>query len=103
MKIGIGADTGDFDKGAKKVKQEMKDLSKVSSDAFGAIGAALGVDVNKIQQFTSALQGLSAKLDQAGQAGTSAFGAIGKSVSAVGVGIAGLGLAAAIAALDIAV
>ena len=98
MKIGIGADTGDFDKGAKKVKQEMKDLSKVSSDAFGAIGAALGVDVNKIQQFTSALQGLSAKLDQAGQAGTSAFGAIGKSVSAVGVGIAGLGLAAAIAA-----
>ena len=98
MKIGIGADTGDFDKGAKKVKQEMKDLSKVSSDAFGAIGAALGVDVNKIQQFSSALQGLGAKLGQTGQTGTSAFGAIGKSVSAVGAGIAGLGLAAAIAA-----
>lgn len=98
MKIGIGADTGDFDKGAKKVKQEMKDLSKVSNDAFASIGAALGVDVNKIQQFSSALQGLGAKLGQTGQTGTSAFGAIGKSVSAVGAGIAGLGLAAAIAA-----
>ena len=98
MKIGIGADTGDFDKGAKKVKQEMKDLNKVSNDAFASLGNALGVDVNKIQQFSSALQGLGAKLNQTGQEGTAAFGAIAKSISPVAAGIAGLGLAAAVLA-----
>lgn len=98
MKIGIGADTGDFEKGARKVKQEMKDLNKVSSDAFAAIGNALGVDVGKVQQFSSALAGLGNKLAQTGAEGASAFSKIGGAVNAVGVGIAGLGLAAAIAA-----
>lgn len=98
MKIGIGADTADFEKGARKVKQEMKDLNKVSSDAFAAIGNALGVDVGKVQQFSSALAGLGAKLGQTGVEGATAFSKIGSAVSAVGVGIAGLGLAAAIAA-----
>ena len=98
MKIGIGADTGDFEKGARKVKQEMKDLDKVSSDAFAAIGNALGVDVGKVQQFSSALAGLGNKLAQTGAEGASAFSKIGGAVNAVGVGIAGLGLAAAIAA-----
>ena len=98
MKIGIGADTGDFEKGARKVKQEMKDLNKVSSDAFSAIGNALGVDVGKIQQFSSALQGLGNKLTQTGQAGANAFSSIANSITPVAAGIAGLGLAAAIAA-----
>ena len=73
MKIGIGADTGDFEKGARKVKQEMKDLDKVSSNAFAAIGNALGVDVGKVQQFSSALAGLGNKLAQTGAEGASAF------------------------------
>lgn len=98
MKIGIGADTGDFEKGARKVKQEMKDLNKVSSDAFAAIGNALGVDVGRVQQFSSALAGLGNKLAQTGAEGASAFSKIGGAVNAVGAGIAGLGLAAAIAA-----
>ena len=98
MKIGIGADTGDFEKGARKVKQEMKDLDKVSSNAFAAIGNALGVDVGKVQLFSSALAGLGNKLAQTGAEGASAFSKIGGAVNAVGVGIAGLGLAAAIAA-----
>lgn len=98
MKIGIGADTGDFEKGARKVKQEMKDLNKVSSDAFSAIGNALGVDVGKIQQFSSALSGLGNKLAQTGQAGANAFGSIANAITPVAAGIAGLGLAAAIAA-----
>ena len=98
MKIGIGADTGDFEKGARKVKQEMKDLDKVSSNAFAAIGNALGVYVGKVQLFSSALAGLGNKLAQTGAEGASAFSKIGGAVNAVGVGIAGLGLAAAIAA-----
>lgn len=96
MKIGIGADTGDFDKGAKKVKQEMKDLSKVSSDAFGAIGAAVGADTGKLMQMGSALNGLGAKFQQSGNAGVAAFGSILKSIDPVTVAIAGLGIGALI-------
>ena len=97
MKIGIGADTGDFDKGAKKVKQEMKDLSKVSSDAFGAIGNAIGVDTGKLTQFSSALQGLGRKFTEMGTEGSKAFGQVLTSIAPVAAGIAGLGLAGAIA------
>lgn len=95
MKIGIGADTGDFDKGAKKVKQEMKDLSKVSSDAFGAIGNAIGVDTGKLTQFSSALQGLGNKLQQTGTAGAKAFGEILTSIGPLAGAIAGIGIGAA--------
>ena len=98
MKIGIGADTGDFEKGARKVKQEMKDLDKVSSDAFAAIGSAIGIDTRQLQQFSSALSGLGRKLTETGSEGSSAFSKIGSAVTSVGAGIAGLGLAAAIAA-----
>lgn len=98
MKIGIGADTGDFDKGAKKVKQEMRDLSKVSNDAFSSICNAIGVDTGKLEQFSSALQGLGNKLQQTGNAGAQAFGSILKSIGPVATGIAGLGIAGAAAA-----
>jgi len=98
MKIGIGADTGDFDKGAKKVKQEMRDLSKVSNDAFSSIGNAIGVDTGKLEQFSSALQGLGNKLQQTGNSGAQAFGSILKSIGPVATGIAGLGIAGAVAA-----
>lgn len=95
MKIGIGADTGDFEKGARKVKQEMKDLNKVSSDAFGSIGGLVGINTKKLAEFSSAIQGAGTKLQNMGTAGTNAFGAILKSIGPVAVGIAGLGIAGA--------
>lgn len=98
MKIGIGADTGDFEKGSKKVKQEMKDLSKVSNDAFGAIGSAIGVDTGKLTQFSSAIQGLGNKLQQTGSEGAKAFGSILSAIGPVATGIAGLGIGAAVTA-----
>lgn len=97
MKIPIGADTQDFEKGAKKVKQEMRDLNKVGTDAFAAIGNALGVDIGKLQQFGSALGGLRQSFKQMGDAGVGSFDAVSKSIAPVAAGIAGLGLAAAIA------
>lgn len=98
MKIPIGADTQDFDKGARKVKQEMRDLNKVSADAFNAIGNAIGIDTGKLEQFSSALQGVGNKLQQTGNAGAQAFGSILKSIGPVATGIAGLGIAGAVAA-----
>ena len=95
MKIGIGADTQDFDKGARKVQQEMKDLNKVSSDALSSIGAALGIDTGKVQQLASAMSGLANKFTRAGADGVSAFSQVSGAIATVGAGIAALGLAAA--------
>lgn len=98
MKIPIGADTADFEKGARKVKQEMRDLSQVSSNALSAIGDAFGVDLGKVQQFVGALKGLDRSLNQTGVEGEKAFKSIATSITPVQAGIAGLGIAAAIAA-----
>ena len=95
MKIPIGADTSDFDKGARKVKQEMKDLEKVSGDAFGAIGSALGVDTRQLTQFSSALSGLGRSLQQTGTEGQKAFGSILSSIAPLAGAIAGIGIAGA--------
>lgn len=95
MKIPIGADTQDFEKGARRVKQEMKDLDKVSSDAFASIGSALGVDTGKLGQFSNAIQGLGQKFTKMGTEGATAFGSILQTVGPLAAGIAGLGIGAA--------
>jgi len=101
MKIPIGANTQDFDKGAKKVKQEMQDLDKVSSDVFADIGKALGVDTQKLQQYSNAVAGLGNKLQQAGTEGEKAFGNILRAIGPISGAIAGIGIAGAIAAFKI--
>lgn len=96
-KIHVGADTSDFDKGAKSVKQGLRDLDKVGGDALASLGEAFGVNAGKVNQMTSAVVGLGQKLSQSGNAGVKAFGDILKSIGPVQAGIAGLGLAAAAA------
>ncbi len=96
-KIHVGADTSDFDKGAKSVKQGLRDLDKVGGDALASLGEAFGVNTGRVNQMTSAVVGLGQKLSQSGNAGVKAFGDILKSIGPVQAGIAGLGLAAAAA------
>ena len=97
LKIGIGADTSDFEKGAKSVKQGLSDLSKTGSQALSSLGEAFGVNTGKVGQMTSAIRGLGQRLSECGNAGVSAFGNILKAIGPVGGAIAGLGLTAAIA------
>ena len=97
MKVIIGADTSDFDKGAKSVKQGLKDLDKTGTQAMNALGDAFGVNTGKVGQITSALTGLGQKLSQCGSAGVAAFGSVLKSITPIGGAIAGLGITAAIA------
>ena len=97
LKTAARLDTRDYNKGVNNMKQGMKDLNKVSSDAFSSIGNALGVDTGKLQQFYSALSGVASKFQQVGKDGTQSFSAILKSMAPVASGIAGLGIAAAIA------
>ena len=97
MKIIIGADTGDFEKGAKSVKQGLRDLDKTTASAMDSIGKAFGVNTGKVGQFTSALTGLGQKLSECGNAGVAAFGNILKSIGPIGGALAGLGISAAVA------
>ena len=97
MKIGIGADTSDFEKGAKQVKQGLKDLSKTGQQSLSSLGEAFGVNTGKVGEMTSAIRGLGAKMTEASNTGVQAFGKLLGSITPLGGAIAGLGLAAAIA------
>jgi len=97
MKVHIGADTKDFDKGARAVKQGLKDLEKTGTQSLKSLGDAFGVDTGLVGQFSSAIVGLGAKLQQTGNEGAKAFGKILTSIGPLGGAIAGLGLGAAIA------
>lgn len=95
--IGIGADTSSFDKGAKEVKQGLKDLSKTGDQALSSLGEAFGINTGKVGEMTSAIRGLGAKMAEASNTGVQAFGKLLGSITPLGGAIAGLGLAAAIA------
>lgn len=97
MKVIFGSDTKDFEKGAKEVKQGLKDLDKTSASALAGIGSVFGVNTQKVEQMTSAMKGLGAKLTETGNAGTKAFGSILSSITPLGGAIAGIGIAGAIA------
>ena len=97
MKIGIGADTSDFEKGAKQVKQGLKDLSKTGQQSISSLGEAFGVNTGKVGEMTSAIRGLGVKMTEASNTGVQAFGKLLGSITPLGGAIAGLGLAAAIA------
>ena len=97
LKVNVTTDTRDVNKGLKEVKQDLKDLDKTGNQALASIGAALGVDTGKIGQMASAVRGLGERLTQTGNEGAKAFGSLLKSIGPVQAGIAGLGLAAAIA------
>ena len=97
MKIGIGADTSDFEKGAKQVKQGLKDLSKTGQQSLSSLGEAFGVNTGKVGEMTSAIRGLGAKMTEASNTGVQAFGKLLGSITPLGAAIAGLGLGAAIA------
>ena len=97
LKINVGADTADFEKGAKLVKQGLRDLDKTTASAMDSVGKAFGVNIAQVGQFTSALTGLGQKLSECGNAGVAAFGNILKSIGPVGGALAGLGISAAVA------
>lgn len=97
MKVIFGADTKDFDKGAKQVKQGLKDLDKSTTSMLSSLGNAFGVSSAKVEQMTSAMKGLGQRLSECGNAGVSAFGNILRSIGPLGGAIAGIGIATAIA------
>lgn len=97
MKVVVGADTSQFDKGMRAAKAQVRDFSKVSSDALGKLGEAFGVNTAQIEKVTNAIGGLGQRMSQAGSEGTKAFGNLLSGVTKLNAGLVGLGLAGVVA------
>lgn len=98
MKVSVGMDHGQFDKGAMQVKKELRSLQSVSSNALNKIADMFGVNLGKITELGEAMSGLSTKLTQSGSAGTQALGKIAQGAAAAGTAIAAIGIGAAVTA-----
>lgn len=101
LKVNMTADNSDLVQKAKESKKAVQDLEKVGSDALSKLGEAFGINTDKIELLTSALEGLGEKLKDAGGEGTKAFGTMLTSVSAFAAAVVALPLAGAIAGFKV--
>lgn len=96
LKAKIGMDTGDFEKGAKKVVKAAQGMGKDIGSSLSEVGRAIGVDAGllgdlakRIDQATTLFKGMAT-------AGGNAASSLTKAMAGLGGAIAGLGLTAAI-------
>lgn len=101
LKVNMTADNSDLVQKAKESKKAVQDFEKVGSDALSKLGEAFGINTDKIELLTSALEGLGEKLKGAGGEGTKAFGTMLTSVSAFAAAVVALPLAGAIAGFKV--
>ena len=97
MKVNVTADNSDLNKKMKESKTAVKDFERVGSDALNNFGDLFGVNSSKVQQMTSAIKGLGEKMQSSSSAGTAAFGKLLSGISGVKAGLAGIGIAGAVA------
>lgn len=97
MKVVVGADTSQFDRGMRAVKSELRDFGKVSDGILGKLGEAVGIDTQQVERMSSAIRGMGRQMQESGSEGTAAFGKLLSSVSSLGAGIAALGIAGVVA------
>ena len=97
MKVTYTSDSSKFVAGTRQAKSAVKDFQRTTEQAMGQLGDAFGINTGKLGQLTSSVKGLGVELSKSGNAGVKAFGEMVSSLDAVKLGIAGLGLAAAVA------
>lgn len=97
MKVKATMDNSDLKKRSQESKEALRDFQKAGTDAVNRFGEAFGVNTGKIENMMSSLRGLGLRLQESGNAGTAAFGKMLQGINGVTAGIAGLGLAGALA------
>lgn len=97
MKVKATMDNSDLKKRSQESKEALRDFQKTGTDAVNRLGEAFGVNTGKIENMMSSLRGLGLRLQESGNAGTAAFGKMLQGINGVTAGIAGLGLAGALA------
>jgi len=80
-----------------KARTDVRNFGKVSESALSSIGEAMGVNVGKIQQMTSAIQGMGQKMTKSSNEAVKGLGSMLKGVNALSAGIAGVGVGVLIA------
>ena len=94
----FGGDASGIVAASKQAKSAVKDFTRTTDQAMSALGDAFGVNTAKIEQLTNAAKGLGLKLSGSSNQGVAAFGKLLGSINAVGMGLAGLGVGAVVAA-----
>ena len=97
LKVKATMDNSDIKKKSQESKEALRDFQKTSTDAVNRLGEAFGVNTGKIDGMLSSLRGLGLRLQESGNAGSAAFGKMLQGINGVTAGIAGLGLAGALA------
>lgn len=97
LKTVITADASPMRSELAKAKADVKNFGKVSEGALDAFGAALGVNVGKIKEVSSAIQGMGQKMTASSNEAVKGLGTMLKGVNALSAGIAGVGVGALIA------
>lgn len=97
MKVNMTADNSDLVKKARESKKAVQDFEKVGSSALGKLGEAFGINTEKIELAASAIEGLGAKMKEAGGQGTKAFGTMLTSIGSFAAAAVALPVAGAIA------
>ena len=97
LKVKATMDNSDIKKRSQESKEALRDFQKTGTDAVNRLGEAFGVNTGKIDGMLSSLRGLGLRLQESGNAGSVAFGKMLQGINGVTAGIAGLGLAGALA------
>lgn len=97
LKVRATMDNADLKKKSQESKDALRDFQKTGTDAVNKLGETFGVNTGKIDSMLSVLRGLGLRLQESGNAGTAAFGKMLQGINGVTAGIAGLGLASALA------
>lgn len=101
LKVNVGADTSQFERGMRQAKTDLKAFGGVSDDVLGKLGQALGLDTRQIEQMASAIRGMGQKMESAGGEGETAFKKIASAAKGAGASIAAIGIAGAIASFKL--
>ena len=97
LKVNIGADTAQFEKGIRQVRSDLKAFGSVSDDVLGKLGQALGVDLGQVEKMSGAIRGMGRQMQESGSEGEAAFGKLLSSVNKLSVGLGALGIAGVVA------
>ncbi|MBR4756856.1 MAG: hypothetical protein IK076_07935, partial [Bacteroidales bacterium] len=98
LKAKIGMDTGDFEKGAKRVTKAAQSMGKDIGTSLTDVGNALGVDVGLLGDLSKRIGDATTLFKGMASAGGNAASSLTKAMTGLGGAIAGLGLTAAILA-----
>lgn len=98
LKAKIGMDTGDFEKGAKRVTKAAQSMGKDIGTSLTDVGRAIGVDAGLLGDLAGRIQNATTLFKGMASAGGNAASSLKQAMTGLAGAIAGLGITAAVVA-----